>query len=213
MKQFLSVILVLSAAFGVKAQEDFTHHRAALSGTLTSSDTYSLEGSYHYMICRYLGIGGAIGYWSNYYDDGYASGNNWSVSDDDNTPSNLYLRPSLVLKSPGLNISSTVLSLYAEPGLMLNVPYQRVCIEQVTDWPIVEYHYVSTSNGQWLATELRAGISADIGPFGITAGYMMSSLDIYSQYRRLSYNGTSFRQYYPRKPFMQGAYLTLYCHF
>ena len=99
MKQLLlSIIIslngiVLPAAAAVN--EDFTHHRFSFSGTLTSSDTYSLEAAYHYMFWEYLGVGGALGYWSNWYEDGWASGSNWNIADDDNKPSNLYLRNGL----------------------------------------------------------------------------------------------------------------------
>ncbi len=161
------------------------------------------------MFCRYFGVGGAFGYWSNWYEDGWASGKNWNIDEDDNKPSNLYLRPSLLLKTPGIAYRSVSWSLVAEPGVVLNIPYQRVCIESTRDFPRVEYEYVSTSKGQWFAVELRLGICMEVGPCQFSAGYLMSNLDIYSQYRHLSYNGVSFSEFYPRKPFMQGAYLTM----
>ena len=36
----------------------------------------------------------------------------------------------------------------------------------------------------------------------------MSNLDVYNQYRHLSYNENSFDKFYPKKPFMQGAYIS-----
>lgn len=189
--------------------EDVTHHRVALSGTLTSSDSYSLDVSYHYMLCRYVGVGGAIGYWANYFYDGYASGSNWHISTDDEKPMNIYLRPSVVLKSPALSLWDTKWAFYAEPGVLLNLPYQRVCIERTTNWSEKDYDYRSTTAGQWFAVDLRLGLNVDIGPVGISIGYMMSNLDIYSQYRHLWYNGVSFREFYPRKSFMQGGFLSL----
>ena len=165
------------------------------------------------MICPYAGVGAAIGYWKNYYDYGLASGPDWNIDDDDNRPSNLYLRPSVVLHSPSLRIGQTRWALYAEPGAMLNVPYQRVCIEITRNLFPVDYDYVSTTAGQWLAVELRLGVVMDIGPCGFSAGYMMSNLDIYSQYRHLSYDGVSFDRFYDSKPFMQGAYLTFSYNF
>ncbi|MBO4995882.1 MAG: hypothetical protein J6C78_07965 [Muribaculaceae bacterium] len=188
-------------------------NRISLNGTLTSSDSYSLDVAYHYMICRYVGIGGSFGYWSNYYEDGWASGRNWNIDDDDNKPSNYYLRPSMIFKSPGVRCRDTYWSIYVEPGLMLNVPYQRVCIESFPNWHETQYHYISTTKGQWFATDLRIGICLNCGPFGLSAGYMVSNLDIYSQYRHLSYRGVSFKNFYPEKPVMRGAYLSLFCKF
>lgn len=209
------VLFLLTAPFNTFPKTNESHeeerlrHHVAVSGTLSSSDTYSIEGEYHFMLMKYLGIGGAIGYWSNYFDDGKASGPGWSVSDDFNKPSNLYLRPSLILKSPGLKYKETTWSLFAEPGIMLNIPYRRVEIESTRRGPWVEYDYISTNEGQWLALELRLGINIDIDQLSFSAGYFMSNLDIYSQYRHLSYRGVSFKDYYPDKPFMQGGYLTI----
>lgn len=208
----LAVTLSLSFLLAPHAgypHDEFGHNRVSFSGTLSSSDSYSLEMAYHCMFCNYVGAGGALGYWSNYYEDGWASGHEWNISDDDNRPANLYLRPSLVLKSPAVKIRDSRLSLFAEPGVMLNIPYQRVCIETTHYWPAIDYTYISTTGGQWLALDLRLGFNLDVGPCGIALGYFMSNLDIYSQYRHLSFRGTSFNDFYPEKPFMQGAWLAL----
>lgn len=210
---FILLIALLRFPPALSAQEERTPHRVSFSATLTSSDSYSTEIAYHYMFCNCAGVGGAVGYWANWYEDGWASGRNWNIADDDNKPSNLYLRPSVVLKTPGLKIRAASWSLFAEPGIMLNVPYQRVCIESTPNWPTTDYDYVSTGKGQWFAMDLRVGIALEMGPCGLSAGYMMSNLDIYSQYRHLSYKGVSFEKFYPEKPFMQGAYISLSYNF
>ena len=219
MKRFgflLIIILMPFTSFAGGEKDDvfeFTHNRLSFSGLLTSSDAYELEASYHYMFNRYVGVGGAIGYWQVYYVDGGASGNDWDIDSDYNKPSNLYLRPTLVLKSPALRIKSADVGIYAEPGFMMNIPYARVCIHQFTNWPDYVYKYVSTSQGQWFAMDLRVGVYANVGPLGFSAGYVMSNLDVYSRYRHLSYKNVSFREFYPEKSFMQGAYLTLSYYF
>lgn len=180
---------------------------------LTSSDSWQLELGYHYMFNRFIGIGGAVGGWQVYYEDGWASGNKWEIESDDNKPWNLYLRPSVVLKSPALKVGQVDLGLFAEPGVMMNVPYARVWIRQHTDWPEYDSRSVSTTRGQWFAVDLRVGIYANIGPCGFCAGYLMSNFDVYSQYRHLSYDGVRFSRFYPEKSFMQGAYLSLSYYF
>lgn len=205
----LFFLLFSIAPFTTYGTEEVSHNRVAFSGSLTSSDVYSLEAAYHYMVFPCLGVGGALGLWANYFDDGWASGKGWHIDDDDNKPSNLYLRPSLILKTPSVRIKATHWSLYAEPSVMLNIPYQRVCIEKTDHWHVVDYDYISTGKGQWFAAELRVGLNAQIGPCAITAGYLMSNLDIYSQYRHLKYHGVSFEEFYPVKSFMQGAFLSL----
>ena len=193
----------------VASAEEFGHNRVAFSGSLASWYTYSLELSYHYMFFDYIGVGGAVGNWKNWYEDGWASGTGWHIDSDDNEPSNLYLRPSLVLISPGIKYKDCTWSLFAEPSVMLNIPYQRVCINLTTNWPLIDYDYTSTNAGQWFAAELRAGINLRYGPCGISAGYLISNLNIYSQYRHLYYRGESFRDFYPNKPLIQGAFLSL----
>lgn len=216
MRKLLVLILLISAAplmRGENNDEYFTHHRASVTGALTTSDTYQLQFSYHYMVWKYLGVGGSVGWWKNWYEDGRPSGSNWSIDDDDNKPGNLYLRPSVILKSPAINIGQVPLSFYVEPGVMLGVPYQRVCIEKTSGLIVTDYDYISTSKGQWCAIDIHLGINADIGPCGFSIGYLMSNLDIYSQYRHLCYDGVRFSKFYPKRSFMQGAYLTLSYNF
>lgn len=217
MGRLLAFVLLIYAASLMHGQsnsdEYFTYNRASVTGALTTSDTYQLQFAYHYMVWKYLGVGGSIGWWRNWYEDGRASGPDWAIDDDDNKPGNFFLRPSAILKSPAIDIKEIALSLFAEPGVMLNIPYQRVCIEKRNGLIVTDYDYVSTNKGQWLAVDIHLGINADIGPCGFSLGYMMSNLDIYSQYRHLSYNGVSFSKFYPKHHFMQGAYLTLSYNF
>lgn len=196
-----------------EANFEFSPNRAGISGMLTSSDSWQLEMSYHYMINKNIGIGGAAGAWKVYFVEGWAAGKNWHIDSDDEKPMNLYLRPSVVLRTPAISIKSVDLGIYAEPGLMMNVPYTKVWIQQTTNWPECEYKSVSTSKGQWFALDVHIGVYANIGPCGISAGYMRSNFDVYSQYRHLSYRGQSFKDFYPAKSIIQGAYLTLSCYF
>ena len=202
------LVMFLSAITTVHAEEDSLKNRIAFSGALTSSDSWQLEFSYHYMFNKHIGLGVSLGSWKVYYEEGWASGSNWNIDEDDNKPWNFYIRPSLILKTPSLKYRACSWSIFAEPGLMLNIPYQRVCIESTSNWPVIDYHYISTSRGQWLAMDLRVGVSLDIRPCGISVGYMMSNHDVYSQYRHLSYSGVSFEKFYLKKPFMQGAFIS-----
>ena len=212
-KLILSVLVVIPFVLLANNDEDKTHHRVGFNGALTSSYTWQLEFSYHYMFNRYIGVGGSAGSWEVYYEEGWASDKNWNIDDDDNKPWNFYIRPSVLLKTPALKYRACEWSIFAEPGVMLNIPYQRVCIESRHNGSATEYDYISTTKGQWLASDLRVGVSVSVSldsdQFGVSAGYMMSNLDVYSQYRHLSYKGVSFEKFYSRKPFMQGAYISL----
>ena len=215
MKRFIILSVALAAVFAAFANDkkdanfEFGHNRYSFSGLLTSSNTYQLEASYHYMFNRFIGVGGALGFWKVYYEQGHASGKDWTIDSDDNVPESLYLRPSLVLKSPAIKFRSVDIGLYADPGAMLNVPYSSANIRQYTMWPDYDYKHISTNDGQWFAIDLRAGVYLNVGPLGFSAGYMMSNMDVYSRFRHLSYKGVSFSEFYPVMSFMQGAYLTL----
>jgi hypothetical protein len=210
---YVAIATVCGFAEGREDVFEFSHNRFAYTGMLTSSDSYQLEVSYHYMLTRTFGVGGSFGYWMTYFSDGYASGNDWSVASEDSKPFDLFLRPSLVLKSPAVRVKSVNLGLYAEPGMMINVPYTNVGIHQTTTWPAYEYKTASTSHGQWLAFDVRVGLYVNFERVGFSAGYFVSNHDIYSFYRHLSYRGISFRDFYPTKSFMQGAYLNMSYYF
>lgn len=211
----LAVMSVISLFADNEKDEnfEFSHNKVAFSGLVTSSDSYQIEASYHYMFNRYIGLGGSFGFWKVWYEEGWASEKDWEIESDENKPSNFYLRPSVVLKTPAIRIKQVDLGLYAEPGVMLNIPYTGANIRQYTQWPDYDYKHISTSKGQWFAVDMRVGIFINFGPCGFSAGYIMSNYDVYSQYRHLSYKGNSFSKYYPKKSFMQGAYLTASYYF
>lgn len=219
MKKLGLLIGLLIFSFSLQAETvkeenfEFTHNRFAFNGLVTSSDTYQLEASYHYMFNRIVGVGGAFGFWKVYYEEGWASGKDWEIESDDNKPFNFYLRPSVILKSPAIKIKQVDLGVFAEPGIMLNVPYASANIRQTTQWPDYDLKHISTSKGQWCAVDLRIGLYVNFGSCGFSAGYMMSNFDVYSQYRHLSYKGVSFGEFYPKKSFMQGVYLTASYYF
>ena len=219
MKRLCVITIVVMSAMSLFADNkkdenfEFSHNKVAFSGLVTSSDSYQVEASYHYMFNRYIGLGGSFGFWKVWYEDGWASEKDWEIESDENKPSNFYLRPSVVLKTPAIKIKQVDLGLYAEPGVMLNVPYTGANIRQYTQWPDYDYKHISTSKGQWFAVDMRVGIFVNFGPCGFSAGYTMSNYDVYSQYRHLSYKGISFSKYYSKKSFMQGAYLTASYYF
>lgn len=193
---------------------EFTRHRGAFTGALVSQAAYHLEVSYHYMLNRYVGLGGGLGLWQNYFSDGYPQGPEWRLDEDSARPGNLYLRLSALLKTPSITFKSARWGLMAEPACMLQVPYTRVYVNDMYGIVEANSHRLSTNNGQWLVVELRTGIYVNFGPIGINAGYALSNLDIYSYYRNLSYNGVSFRRFYPApNPISHGAFLTAAYYF
>lgn len=216
--RFLIISLLFSvisaAASDLERDDGFTHNRAAVSGSLTSVDTWQLDFSYHYMFCKYIGAGGAVGAWKQILHDGYPSGSGWSLDDDDSKISNLYLRPSLVAVSPTLfKICDAAFSIMAEPGMMMCIPYESVTIDIIHDLITTDYRNVSSNRGQWLSLDCRAGLCVNVYRCNFIIGYEISNLDIFSRRRHMSYDGISFDRFYDRSNGFQGAFASLTYNF
>lgn len=213
--RWLLVVLLCAcsiATASAKGEEDdeIGPHRFGFMGALTSSDTWQLEMGYHYMLCPWVGLGGEFGMWKQYYYDGLPGGRGWEIDSDDELLQNLYLRPSVLLVSPALfHIRDARFGLVAEPGVMLNIPYQCVGINKLDGLITTDYVTRSSSRGQWCAVDCRVGLNVKIGRLNVTAGYLVSNFDIYGIARNIRYDGVKFGTFYPKKKLMQGAYLSL----
>lgn len=181
-----------------------SHHTFALGGGLTSDYTWSLEMTYRYRFLSFLSAGASVGYWKQWTDETVPSGDEWIVDDDDSKIDNFYLRPNLLLVSPKLfGIKDWRFSLWANPGLMMNIPYASATIDVLAFegnvGHVAEYKTVRTHHGDWAAFDCRFGLSIGQDNASILIGYQLSTLDIYSLHRNLSYQGQSFGQFYPDK--------------
>lgn len=192
---------------------EFENNRVAVSGAFSNSYTWQVDLSYHYMINRYLGFGASLGYWKTAYPEGQPKGNDWYAEWDSNDPSNVFLRPSIILKTPPLRIKKCEIGIFAQPGAMMNVPYLSVTLLQGSAATGYTRKSVSTTGGQWFALDARLGLFVNLGPCGFSAGYLISNHDIYGQYRHLRYNKVSFDSFYPEKTLLQGIYAMVSYYF
>lgn len=200
----------VNAAGRATEDDPMGRHRFGFNGALTSSDTWQLETEYHYMLNPYVGLGGSLGVWKQYYYDGLPDGRDWELDDDDRYLSNLYLRPSVLLVSPALfRIKDAKVHLMAEPGIMMNVPYQCVGINIYENGIETDYKSPSSSRGQWCAVDCRAGVTVKVGPANFSAGYMISNFSIYSIAGNIEFRGEKFSRFYPNKRYLQGAFLSV----
>lgn len=211
---FIIVLLFLTVFPGaaINPKEDpfeFGHHRIALDGALTSSCSYILEASYHYMFNHYIGIGAGIGLNQSYYADAFPSGSNWQIDSDTSRPGNMYIHLSALFKTPSLLFKSIRWGLMAKPGITLQIPYARIYVEDLDHLQTVNRHLLSTSKGQVFSADAHIGIYANFNRIGISAGYLLTTFDINSYYRNFSYKGVSFASLYPQRQFSHGAFLSL----
>lgn len=190
-----------------------SHHLASAYAELFSVDVWKLEASYHWFPIKYIGIGGALGVWKQYIENGVPSTQNWCVDDKSTKMNNGYFMPSLFLKSPSLIKSESVqLGLMNETGFIMNIPYKKVEIGRFTDKGYIVYDKVSCNKGKWSAINIRMGVYLNCNAISISLGYVFSNLDIYGMHRNMQYQGTKFNQFYPKHKNTGGAFLMIgYC--
>ena len=214
-KYLFIVTLFISAHFKSNAQDEAVSrnmHSAGINAAITSSDTWQLEAAYHWFPIRYVGIGGGIGYWKQFCTDAVPQGKYWRVNEKYQLPSNLYFHPSLLFFSPTVvKGSDFAVRLFAEPGLMLGIPYDKVCIDVCSDEYLIPYayKYVSSNKGNWCFFDARIGVSAKIEPLNISVGYIFSTLDVYAMRRNMAYENLAFSSFYPKAKDVHGVYMTV----
>lgn len=201
------------------AQDDTTERNrnaVGINAAITSSYTWQLEAAYHWFPLRYIGIGGGIGFWKQFSTETVPQGKNWKVDENYQLPSNLYLHPSLIFVSPTVVSGDDYsISLFAEPGLILGIPYEKMCIDICSnDLHIPDtYQYISNNKGKWLFYDVRIGILARIEPINIALGYLFSTLDVYTMRRNMVYENHLLDDFYPKAKNIHGAYITISLEF
>lgn len=195
--------------------DTYPRHVAGLTGSLTSGDTWQLEASYHWFPMKYVGIGGSAGLWKQIGYDYEWAAHDWYIEDDCKSLMNGFIMPSVILRSPVIVKTSEIdFGLMAEPGLMLNIPYESVTVTNTDAHGIpMTKSEVSNHNGRWVAFNLRLGIYAHINEIGINLGYMYSTLDVYGMVRNMEYHGTRFDGFCPKHKNIGGAFLKVSYNF
>ena len=198
------------AAYTGEEDDENWHHCVGVTGELTPSTAWQLEGSYHWFPVRYVGVGASVGFWKQIGGDVPAT-NDWSVREDSQNAMNLFVTPSLLFQTPALVKTEDVkIGLMAEPGLMLNVPYDKVYIERTHGTGIpLEYDKVSSHKGAWPAFNFRVGAYSSFGRIGVALGYVWSNLDIYAIRRNMVYENVRFNKFYPKRKYCGGMFVRI----
>lgn len=190
-----------------------THHLVSTYAELISVDVWKLEASYHWFPIKYIGVGGSLGVWKQYIENGVPNTPNWNVDDNSAKMCNGYFMPSLIIKSPSFIKSESVqLGIMNETGFMMNIPYSKVEIGRFSDKEYNVYDKVSCNKGKWSAINIRTGVFLNCNAISISLGYVFSNLDIYGMHRNMQYQGTKFDQFYPKRRKTGGGFLMIgYC--
>lgn len=234
-KKTLYILIVILTAMlsAAKAQTKDENAVATFTAGLNSNEAYELELSLHYCPRPYIGIGLGIGYYKQLsgdngpYVDDRKSKTSWYIDDDADTITNFYLRPSLLFTTPYLlHIKECQFKLYAEPGLIMQIPYESLYISQTkySDeyydkkgngrgyyWMNAPVHYqrVHSHGGAWCFWNIRGGIRMDVDQCSLALGVSVSDLDIYALRRTMIYNGIKLASYYPKRENTYTLYIAL----
>ncbi len=184
--------VALTAAFGTNNHNDFC---------------YQTELSYHYMRHPYLGFGGAIGacgVLNDHMPNGYANNGiwtSWHLNKEYQYINQLYLRPSILFRTPALVEFKNNYSLHFqfEPGVQLLIPYSSVRIDFVDGEAYEDYsERISSSKGNWCFWNLKSGLFLNNNDIIFGIGYIITNLDVYSTRRNMSVENTSLGEFYPK---------------
>lgn len=206
---FNALWLLTVGCVSVQSQTD--RQQAVLTAALNSNDAYELELSYHYLFLPCVGIGGGVGYskqWYNdYIPDGYMANDSrtsWRMDDECRKVEKLYIRPSILLKTPPLiKMGKGRIGLQIEPGLQLTIPYTGVWIEYERYGDRFDYEskskHISSNKGDWCFWHLKSSMNWTVNKVFIGLGYSISNMDIYSTRRTMTVENTPFSTFYPGK--------------
>ena len=127
----ISLSLLCCTMYAEDKGKQIKRNNVAVEMALTSDDTYSLESGYRFNLLHSLSAGVSLGYWKTFTEH-FPHGQNWCFSDDYRKVSNFYLRPNVMLTTPKLfGIRYCKFGLYANPGVMLNIPNAKADIDIV----------------------------------------------------------------------------------
>lgn len=216
----LAVMLCCTDSHQARAQRnddgEFMQHNVELTGMVTTRDLLYIDFAYHYKVNAYVGVGGSLGVFTQYVDGPKPAGDGWRMDGGSCKETNVYLRPSVQFFTPMLlNTGGIEWRLYAEPGVMLFVPYRKAWVNYVDahGHETGNCEKISVSAGQWIAPDCKAGVMIRADRFNIALGVCASSLDAYSSSRHLRFKSESLERFYPDRKVDWGFYASIAYNF
>lgn len=194
-----------------KYDEQYRNYNIGVIGEIVSNSTWQLEISYHWFPIQYVGVGASVGLWRQIEGDNIPATDDWRIKEKSKNAMNGFLMPSLILRTPAIIKTEDIkFGFITEPGMMLNVPYDKVYIENTNAVGIpVSDTKISCNKGKWLAFNFRVGIYASFDNISVSLGYVFSNMDIYKMRRNMQYENIKFNDYYPQKDNIGGLFFKI----
>ena len=157
-----------------KYDEQYRNYNIGVIGEIASNSTWQLEISYHWFPIQYVGVGASVGLWRQIEGDNIPATDDWRIKEKSKNAMNGFLMPSLILRTPAIIKTEDIkFGFIIEPGMMLNVPYDKVYIENTNAVGIpVSDTKISCNKGKWLAFNFRVGIYASFDNISVSLGYV-----------------------------------------
>ncbi|MCQ2974848.1 MAG: hypothetical protein MJ211_08555 [Bacteroidales bacterium] len=177
MKRFILIIVCITLFLPLKAQNDFeiTNHEISLSLEIPDEDLFMIYANYNYMFCDYLGAGCAIGYWSEFGNDGLISFFS-NESDDNDKLSRLFIMPGIKLYTPYfIKTNQVKFNIFSEVGYMINRKFTRTIVAY-KDEEFMEKEYFSFTGGR-TSLHFTSGLNIKFETVGLGLGYSYSTLE------------------------------------
>lgn len=213
MKKNLLIFFFLVIGLHLNAED---RNKISYLAGIDNNCAFHTEIAYSRLLNSVIGIGAGIGYYRQWNCDYYPQGeliskeyNSWYLSDDDQRQSNFYIEPFLSFSTPALmKWQKGTFNLEVNTGLMLQLPYQSAQVVYANSFTQQhDFHSISTHKGDWLNGDFRFLFNVNVNPVQFSLGYSLSTLDLYSGYRKMSVEGISFDNFYPKKKLTHSIFL------
>lgn len=178
-----------------------------------STNEYGLlEVAWHHFLNRYVALGGGVscgvGFMGKNMPGGYIADSDydqWRMTSGEEDEWNIdALAPKFlfsgIFKTPDLlEFGRCRIACLVEPGAVFAIPFSRREVLLSNEAGDTRTEYVRGWGGRSVFWQCRGTILFSFSDWGIGLSYSLNDIDMFSSVRTLSYNGTDFYDFYPKK--------------
>lgn len=178
-----------------------------------STNEYGLmEVTWHHFLNRYVALGGGVscgvGFMGKNMPSGYIADSDydqWQMTSGEEDEWNIdALAPKFlfsgIFKTPDLLESGRCrIACLVETGAVFAIPFSRREVLLSNEAGDTNTEYVRGWGGRSVFWQCRGTILFSFSDWGIGLSYSLNDIDMYSSVRNLSYNGSDFYDFYPKK--------------
>lgn len=214
----IALILLFQSSLALYAQvEDKpAKNQIMLSGALDSNSAWELGIFYTRRLSSWLGIGGGVNSFKQYYDEFHVSGpvipgthiSEWILSDNSARAGGLQLSTFVHVNTPPLFcIEEAKFNLYVEPGALMTASTNKC---ETAYWDGSGYYDARVFSGKggvnfsWIC---RLGLALETDFGAINVGYFTSNCDIYANKRDIRIGNVAIGESLPKRHSNWGVYV------